>query len=115
MAKKEGVPNLGGDPENVFKEIWNRKAEKWQDKIKEANFPEELESTLLFLIDKEFLEQYVNAPVRDRKMLEIFVTSFYSTIQESGEDQGKSKFDIFNMMKKDIEELYDTNKKISEN
>lgn len=106
--KKEAVPDFGEDPEKLFIEVWKKKAEKWTQKIRLANFPTELESKLTLFIDKEFLDNYVNATVRDPKMLEIFITSCYTAIQESGEDQGKSKFDIFNMFKEDLRNLEGT-------
>lgn len=100
--KKEGVPNFAEDPEKLFRKTWENKALAWQEKIKEAKFSEVLESKLLLLIDKLFIDDYVLTEGRNPKEIEIFLNSCYRAIEEDPSGNDGNKVRIFRMITEDL-------------
>lgn len=101
--------------DKIFKEFWNKKADEWVKEIQSANLPEDLEAQLTFFIERIFIDEYIEAPNRDPKQLEMFFVSFYQAIQESGDDQGKSKFKIYEKIKDAINSITENERLKKEN
>ncbi len=106
-------PNL--NPEKIFVDYWIKKAKGWEEDIEKSNLPEDLKSQIYLYIEKIFIDEYILLEKRDPQKLEFFILSVYSSIQESGDENGKEKFDIYNKIKDAVESIMNTSRLMKDN